>query len=174
MTMGLIHVYAGDGKGKTTAAAGLCTRAAGNGMAVLFVQFMKGRPTGETESLKKLGVEILRNSRDYGFLKGMTPEDKNALYNENTDNLKTAVKWAWEHENSLVVLDEIMVVYNNGLIDKEEVKDMVLHKPDSVELVLTGRNPDEFFVENCDYYTEMMCRKHPFKAGIRARRGIEY
>lgn len=173
MELGRIHLYTGDGKGKTTAAIGLAVRAVGNGIAVLMVQFNKGRETGEIRPLEKLGVTVLRNSMDYGFAKYMTEEDKRAVTRENTENLEAALRMVQNHFGMLI-LDELMSVYNNGLIDKELVQGLMDRPPVGVELVLTGRNADSTFTDRCDYLTEMCCGKHPFTKGVTARKGIEY
>lgn len=173
MELGRIHLYTGDGKGKTTAAIGLAARATGDGILVLMVQFAKGRQTGELNSLEKLGITVLRNSRDYGFAKYMTQTDREAVTRENTENLENALKMV-ENHFGMLILDELMSVYNNGLIDKALVREMMEHPPAGVELVLTGRDADPIFTERCDYLTEMCCKRHPFTKGITARKGIEY
>lgn len=174
MKMGLIHLYTGDGKGKTTAALGLSVRAAGNGMRVLFVQFQKGRETGELAGLEKCGISVLRNSRDFGFVRNMSQSDRIEITAENNENMEKAIGMAYNDRVDMIVFDEVMSVYNNGLIDCERVKWFVLNRPEKIELVLTGRNADTFFVESCDYLTVMECKKHPFDRGIAARKGIEY
>lgn len=173
MELGKIHLYTGDGKGKTTAALGLGMRAAGNGIEVLVVQFQKGSATGELDSLDKLGIRVLRNHKDYGFIRNMTLEDRKNITAENNANLKEALEWVKNRE-CVLILDELMSVYNNGLIDRELVGKMMEQPLGNVELVLTGRNADALFAEKCDYLTEMCCRKHPFTKGVSARKGIEF
>lgn len=173
MELGKIHLYTGDGKGKTTAALGLAIRAAGNGIPVLLVQFQKGSNTGELDSLEKLGIQVLRNHRDYGFTKNMTEEDRKNITIENNENLFKALEWI-QGKYCMLILDELMSVYNNGLIDVKIVQKMLNEPMDNVELVMTGRNADDIFVEKSDYLTEMCCRKHPYSKGVFARKGIEF
>lgn len=199
----MIQLYTGDGKGKTTAAVGQAVRAAGSGYRVMFCQFMKGGETGELEVLKELSqVEIYRCEREFPFFNAMTDRDKeeiteihNAIIRNiirrfdglnNTGNISTNGSGA---VGLMVVLDEITYPLNWGLIDVSLFKDLVgkvkaLYNGRSgdsgeeslsrIELVLTGREPDRFILENADYITEMKKLRHPFDCGIQARKGIEY
>lgn len=172
--MGLVHLYTGEGKGKTTAAMGLALRAMGHGMEVLIVQFQKGSFTGEVAVLEKCGAKILRNSRDYGFTWNMSAKERAAVTAENNKNLFAAEALAKNGEVNLLVLDEVAAVMKNGLIDRQAVERLVLNKPEALELVLTGRGAEEFLVEHSDYVTKMDCVRHPYTRGIGARPGIEY
>lgn len=199
----MIQLYTGDGKGKTTAAVGQAVRAAGSGYRVIFCQFMKGGETGELEVLKELSqVEIYRCEREFPFFNAMTDRDKeeiteihNAIIRNiirrfdglnNTGNISVNGSGA---AGLMVVLDEITYPLNWGLIDVSLFKDLVgkmkaLYNGRSgdsgeeslsrIELVLTGREPDRFILENADYITEMKKLRHPFDRGIQARKGIEY
>lgn len=199
----MIQLYTGDGKGKTTAAVGQAVRAVGSGYRVMFCQFMKGGETGELEVLKELSqVEIYRCEREFPFFNAMTDRDKeeiteihNAIIRNiirrfdglnNTGNISTNGSGA---VGLMVVLDEITYPLNWGLIDVSLFKDLVgkmkaLYNGRSgdsgeeslsrIELVLTGREPDRFILENADYITEMKKLRHPFDRGIQARKGIEY
>lgn len=201
--MKMIQLYTGDGKGKTTAAVGQAVRAAGSGYRVMFCQFMKGGETGELEVLKELSqVEIYRCEREFPFFNAMTDRDKeeiteihNAIIRNiirrfdglnNTGNISVNGSGA---VGLMVVLDEITYPLNWGLIDGSLFKDLVgkmkaLYNGRSgdsgeeslsrIELVLTGREPDRFILENADYITEMKKLRHPFDCGIQARKGIEY
>lgn len=175
MERGLIHIYSGDGKGKTTAAIGLSVRAAGCGKNVLFVQFLKGSKTGEINSLALIpNIKILRNSRNYGFFHTLSEEDKAAVIKENNGNFYYAEKLAQNNSVELIVFDEILDAVNMGAIDAAAFTEFVLNKPESVELVLTGRNPSAEIINKADYYTEMVKNKHPYDRGIAARKGIEF
>ncbi len=199
----MIQLYTGDGKGKTTAAVGQAVRAVGSGYRVMFCQFMKGGETGELEVLKELlQVEIYRCEREFPFFNAMTDRDKeeiteihNAIIRNiirrfdglnNTGNISVNGSGA---VGLMVVLDEITYPLNWGLIDVSLFKDLVgkmkaLYNGRSgdsgeeslsrIELVLTGREPDRFILENADYITEMKKLRHPFDWGIQARKGIEY
>lgn len=170
---GLIHLYTGDGKGKTTAALGLALRAAGSGRKVVLVQFMKGRYSAELAMLQRLPeITVLRNSRDFGFYKRMSDQDKIEITQMHNENLARAIDLAGEE--SLLIWDEICSAYGHELIDRSAVKEYVAHKPEGVELVMTGRSPDEWLMAQADYVTEMKKVRHPYDRGVAAREGIEF
>lgn len=170
----MIHLYTGDGKGKTTAAVGLCVRAAGSGMRVIFSQFMKGNDTGELHVLERIpNVRILRSARQFGFYKTLSDLEKAELtriHNALLDQIWEAVQ---KRECDMVILDEITYPVNWGLLDVSKVE-RLLKAPVSLELALTGRNPAKFLMDCADYVTEMRAVRHPFERGIAARKGIEY
>ncbi len=172
---GLIHLYTGDGKGKTTAAIGLAVRAAGAGMKVVFAQFMKGRDTSELKSLSSLeGVTIVRNDEDLGWFKKNDKEQADRytqVHNNILDEIETFIM---NGECDVLILDEVTYPYNYGIIDKERLQALIKDKPEELEIVLTGRNAPEFMTEAADYLTEMKCHKHPYQQGIQARYGIEF
>ncbi|MBQ8927445.1 MAG: cob(I)yrinic acid a,c-diamide adenosyltransferase [Oscillospiraceae bacterium] len=175
MKQGLLHLYCGDGKGKTTAAVGLAVRAAGAGLHVLFVQFLKGRDSGEVGMLRQLpGIEVLRCDRDYGFTFSMTPEDRAAITRCHDGMLRLVHERMASGETELVVLDEFCAAYRAMLFDIPLAEDLVLHRPAGVEMVLTGRDPAEKFRRAADYLSEIRALAHPYERGIPARRGIEY
>ncbi len=172
---GLIHIYTGDGKGKTTASLGLVIRAAGCGKKVLFVQFFKGSNSGELHSLEKLSnVSVLRLSASHGFYKNMSNEEKVLVKNEHNAILSSAVEKVNSGEYDLLVLDEAISAYNREMLDREKIDCLLHNKPEEVELVLTGRNAPESFIEAADYVTEMKKIKHPFDKNIPARKGVEF
>lgn len=170
----MIHLYTGDGKGKTTAAVGLCVRAAGSGMRVIFSQFMKGNDTGELHVLGELSnVRILRSAKQFGFYKTLSEAEKAELtdiHNALLDRILEAVAGG---ECDMMILDEITYPVNWGLADVSKVKRLIDMAAD-LEIVFTGRDPAAFFVECADYVTEMKALRHPFEKGIAARKGIEY
>lgn len=171
----MIHLYCGDGKGKTTAAEGLCLRAAGAGIEVVFVQFMKGGLTSELHSFEKLtDIKVIRNRKDFGFYKNMSEEDKRQIRASHDANLKEACGLVAEGRCGLLVLDEITYPYRLGLVDRGLVEGLLNGKPEEMELVLTGRNPEQIFIDKADYITRMCCVRHPYEKGVGARRGIEY
>lgn len=172
---GLIHIYCGDGKGKTTASMGLAIRAAGNGMNVLFTQFLKGSDTSELNSLKQIKeITVLRNAIDYGFFNQMTEEDKEAITKLHNETLLQAIQAVKDKTVDLLILDEIIATYNYNLVDKHLVDELIQSKPEYLELVLTGRDPAEHFIAAADYVSEIKKVKHPFDKRIGARKGIEY
>jgi len=170
---GLVQVYTGDGKGKTTAAVGLAARAIGAGLRVAFVQFVKGgERSSELGVLERLGAVVVRPAEaPTGLLgDGLTEEDFRAAREA----------WAWAEPAiaggtyDLVVLDEINVAMAYNLIAEDCVLTALSTRPAHVEIVLTGRGASEALVAHADLVTEMRARKHPFDAGIAARKGIEY
>ena len=173
--MGLIHIYCGDGKGKTTAAIGLAVRAAGAGMRVRFVQLLKGNDTSELNSLNLIpNITIDRCDDAYGFTFTMCDEDKKKITACHNRILSEALRLSENREIDLLIIDEFTAAYGCGLVDKTLAQRLVLNKPEALELVLTGRNPDDCFVEAADYVSEIQAVKHPFDSGISARKGIEY
>lgn len=171
----MIHLYCGDGKGKTTCALGLALRAAGADMNVVIVQFLKGSHTCELDSLKKLpNITVLRNSKDYGFVGSMTDEQLAQVKSEHDKNLSNALQLISNSKCDLLVLDELTYVYAMDLADKSKIEQLITNAPENLELVVTGRDPDKLFVDNADYITEMKLVKHPYDKGVPARKGIEY
>lgn len=171
---GLIHIYCGDGKGKTTCATGLSIRMAGHGKKVLFVQFLKGQPSGEIAVLQSLpGVTVARGKPLTKFTFAMTPEEKQLCLENQNQLFLEAVQAAEAGECDLLVLDEVMGALSTGTLDWEPVLEFVKHKPQELELVMTGRNPPKELVELADYVSEIQKVKHPFDQGIHARDGVE-
>lgn len=176
MEKGMIHLYHGDGKGKTTAAIGLAVRAAGNEERVLFVQFMKDDSSGEVEILRKIpGIKTAHSKTPKGFYGKMSEEDKATFASEQEKLLDYVLEETGRMKNGgLIVLDEITYAYEWNLIDRKKLETLLKNKPDGVELVMTGRNPDRILLDAADYITEMKCEKHPFQRGIQARKGVEF
>ena len=177
MNTGLIHMYYGDGKGKTTAAVGLAVRAAGRGRRVVFAQFLKGRKTGEVDSLQKLGAKIIRSEKNKAFLWEMDDEQIKACRDvqaELWEEIKEAVSESCDEPVDLLVLDEALNATSRDLLDESALREFVLGKPEGLEIVLTGRPAPEWLAERADYITEMKCHKHPYDRGINAREAIEY
>ena len=172
---GLIHLYTGEGKGKTTAAIGLSVRAAGAGKKVVFVQFMKGRDTSELGILKSIpNIRVVRSSKNLGWFKKDDP-DSIAAFTELHNGLLDEIEgYVYGGDCDLLVMDEVTYPVNYGIIDVERINKLIDSKPPFLELVLTGRNAPELFVQKADYITDMHKEKHPYDQGIQARRGIEY
>ena len=169
--MGYLHIYCGDGKGKTTASLGLAMRAAGAGMKVCFVQFMKGGETAELDTLKLIpNISVHRCNNEYGFLWNMSDNEKAEITDTHNELLTTA----FNSGADLVVLDEFNFAYSSGLMDKVLAEKLILDNKDSCEIVLTGRDPAEIFIQEADYVSEICCVKHPYEKGVTARKGIEY
>lgn len=179
MDKGLIHLYHGDGKGKTTAAIGLAMRVAGYGKRVLFAQFLKDDQSGEVAVLKEMPLVLYFSDCDMpkGFYHNMNEEQKQALcisQRKLFENMRQSLFSISPEEVGLLVLDELTYVYSWGILDKEDVLSFLKNKPETLEIVITGRNPGRELLDLADYVTEMKMKKHPFSKGIPARKGIEY
>ena len=173
---GLVHIYTGDGKGKTTSAIGLGIRAYGRGMRVLMVQFLKGADTGELKTIEKLAPDfkIYRSLEQKTFFWKMTDEQKLQLKESVESTFEYAVNAAKSGEWNMIIMDELMGTLSNGLLDTDIVADFILSRPEGLELVMTGRNPPDKLVELADYVSIINAHKHPFQKGIPARKGIEF
>ena len=172
--MGLIHVYCGDGKGKTTASIGLAVRASGSGMKVVFLQFLKGRHVSELDSLKLIpNITMLRNDKDFGFYYTMDDQVKAEVTKIHNENLNIAIDRVDAGLCDMLILDEITSTYNYQLIDTAVIDRLITNKKPELELVLTGREPNNLFIEFADYVSEIKKIKHPYDKKIAARKGIE-
>lgn len=170
---GLIQVYTGLGKGKTTAALGLALRAAGHGLKVHIVQFMKGWPNyGELVSIQKLPNVTIRQFGRPEFVDKDNPDPEDIRHAQEA--LAHARRVMLSGECDILVLDEINVALDFGLIELSDVLSLLDEKPEKVELVLTGRNAPLEIVKRADLVTEMLLIKHPYYEVLKARRGIEY
>lgn len=171
---GLIHIYCGDGKGKTTAAVGLAVRCAGRGNKVLLVQFLKSRDSGELYSLAKLpDIEVMRGKESKKFTFQMNEEEKHALLIEHNKMFEQVLEKIKNGGYSLLILDEVIGALNAKVFEMPKLIEFLRHKPENLEVVLTGRNPALELVEIADYVSEMRKVKHPMDRGIMAREGIE-
>ena len=168
---GYVHIYTGDGKGKTTAALGLALRAAGAGLKVFFAQFLKSGTYSELKALERFSDLI--KVRQYGrgcFISGM-PEKEDIEYAKKGLNEVKEIISSGKYD--LVVLDEINIAVYFGLISLDELLEVIRQRPAHVELVLTGRRADPKLIEEADLVTEMKEIKHYYKKGVVARLGIE-
>ena len=170
---GKIHIYCGDGKGKTTAALGLALRAAGRGRQVLISRFLKTDDSGEVPVLRSIpGIQLMPCRKTFGFTFQMSREEKEEAGRYYTEQFREACRLAADAD--LLSLDEILGVCNGGLVDKKLVNRFLKERPERLEVVLTGRNPWEEIFDAADYITEMRAVRHPYEKGIGAREGIEY
>lgn len=172
--MGMVHIYCGDGKGKTSAALGLALRAAGSGLQVLIVRFLKNDRSGEVEALKQVkGIALVPCRREFGFFWNMTEAEKG----EAREYYGALFEEAWKKAcggYDVLVLDEIMAAASHGLVDRERLLKALDARPEGLEVVMTGRDPGEDLLSRADYITRMECIRHPYEKGVSARRGIEY
>ena len=175
MRQGLVHIYCGDGKGKTSAAVGLAVRAAGRGMKVLVVRFLKTENSGEVEVLRSIpGITVTPCDRAFGFVFRMNEEQKAEAAEYYQKRFETAGKEAESGNYDLLILDEILASCNYGMVQDQSVLEFLHTKPAGLEVVLTGRDPSEKMVEQADYVSEIHMVKHPYQKGISARKGIEF
>lgn len=230
---GMVHIYCGDGKGKTTAALGLALRAAGNGVPVMIVRFLKNDGSGEVGILENVpGVYLFPCERQFGFTWTMSEAQKveageyfSGLFERawelgcktardevegagKADGCMAGENWGSDSVSdgssrrdigacgtgspvsgspvsapltsppceirALLVLDEIMAAVNSGFVANERLLAALDHRPDGLEVVLTGRGPSEELLSRADYVTEMRAVKHPYEKGVGARKGVEY
>ncbi|NQV08286.1 cob(I)yrinic acid a,c-diamide adenosyltransferase [Candidatus Woesearchaeota archaeon] len=193
-SLGLVHVYTGQGKGKTTATLGLAMRALGAGLNVCMIQFMKSADTGELFTVKnhlpemkiiQFGVEALtdKQSRIFEFENGIKKENNSSASfrfmpdDAEKEACRRAMEYAWNvirSENyNMLILDEVNCALDKGLIKIDEIMKMVKDH-DNIELVLTGQGAPRELVKVADYFSDIRKIKHPWDKGVKARRGIEY
>lgn len=173
LKQGLVQVYTGEGKGKTTAALGLALRAAGHGLKVVIVQFMKTPRYGEHRALQYLAPQVVVKAFGRpGFIHrgGAQPEDFEQAHKALSFARETMLKG----EADVLILDEINNALHFGLLKEEEVLNFLKERPPKIEVVLTGRNAPLSIIEVADLVTEMRSIKHPYQKGIAARQGIEF
>lgn len=173
---GLIIIYTGDGKGKTTASLGLALRAAGQGCKVSIIQFLKGPvKSGEADSLRKFfdSIEFIPAGAGFvGILGDKKPEEVHRQAAEKALNL--AREKINNDIHNVVVLDEVNIAIRQGLINVQEVVTIIKEAPSNVDIVLTGRNAHPELIKLADLVTEMKEIKHPFKKGVPAKKGIDF
>ena len=170
---GLIHIYCGDGKGKTTAAMGLALRFAGAGRRVLVLQFFKDGNSSEVKALRNFDtVDVVEQTRHFGFSWTLSEEELREAKAYYSGLLEDTVARSGKYD--LLVLDEAMSACTTGMIQEERLLELLHEKPDALEVVMTGRNPSQALLDRADYVTEMRKVKHPFDRGIPARMGVEF
>ena len=171
--MGTIQIYTGNGKGKTTAALGQALRAVGQGFQVIVIQFMKGKINyGELEAVKKLAGFTIEQYGLPTFVNKAKPSKEDiALAKKGFARAKEVIL---SDKYDMVILDEINVALDYGLVPLKELLEVVKQKPQNIELILTGRYAPKELIEVADLVTEMKEIKHHYRKGIQARKGIEY
>lgn len=199
MEEGLVHVYTGTGKGKTTSSLGLALRAVGHNLKVVMIQFMKSGDTGELFAIERYvpNIKIVQSGREaldekqmkiFGFEQQQEKQHENKLTEDEVyvflpdeeereacrRGLELAKRVVMSGEIDLVILDEINCTMDKKLIAVKDVLELIKHKPKHVELVLTGRGAPQEIIEVADYVSEIKRVKHPYDRGILARKGIEY
>jgi cob(I)alamin adenosyltransferase len=170
---GLLLVHTGAGKGKTTAAIGLILRALGNGMRVGLVQYVKGRwPSGERAALARFSDLLTIKLMGEGFTWETQDRERDRAAAERA--FAASVAFLTDPHIALVVLDELNIVLRDGILPIEPVLEALAKRPPAQHVVITGRNAPPALIEAADLVTEMTLVKHPFRAGIKAQKGIEF
>lgn len=171
---GLIHIYCGDGKGKTTAAMGLALRSIGHHKPVVIAQFLKDGTSGECRLLGTMdNVTVLAANPVGKFSFAMSDSEKEVTKNAIVRTFEAATQFAVREHAFLLILDEVCAAITCGFLEEERVLAFLHNKPDMLEVVMTGRDPSERLQAEADYISEICKRKHPFDRGIAAREGIE-
>lgn len=172
----MVHIYCGDGKGKTTAGMGLCLRAAGAGKRVFIYQFLKDNTSSERKLLEQIpGIRVIKGPERMKFIFRMTDEEKEDLKQEYAavlDSFSRRLE-AGELSDGVIFLDEVLYAVSRGMVDETRLLD-VLEKGREQEWILTGRYEGGKLFMAADYISEIHKKKHPFDSGVGARKGIEY
>lgn len=174
MVNGMIHIYEGDGKGKTTAAIGLSIRAAGAGKKVLFTQFLKDGTSNEIAVLKRIDdIEVFSCETNMGFVFQMNAQERKMAQDMYTQYFTSIQKKIEESSYDLLILDEILDACSTEMIPEDLLIHFLKTKNNSLEVVLTGHQCDAQLEQMADYYSKMKKIHHPYDKGIAAREGIE-
>ncbi len=166
----MIHLYWGDGKGKTTAAMGLALRALAAGQKVAVVQFLKSAPSGEVPALETLGAKFFRGKSAEKFVSQMDEAERSETRRVQDELLRAALAT----EPDVLILDEACAAWGLDMVDKTLLRSAVLDAPVGREIVLTGRDPADWMRSAADYDTQMRCHRHPYQKGVKARKGVEF
>ena len=176
MEKGLVIVYTGKGKGKTTSALGIVLRAVGYGKKIAMIQFIKGSwHYGEMDSSKRLEPEFEMIAVGKGFV-GILDDKSTKEEHENVANeaLKISKEKMISGDYDIIILDEVNYAVNLNLVKIEEILSLIKSKPDNIDLILTGNYAKRELIEIADLVTEMKEIKHPFQKGIKAKKGIDF
>jgi cob(I)alamin adenosyltransferase len=175
LNQGFIHIYCGDGKGKTSAALGLALRAAGRGLKVLILRLMKDSDSGEVSALQSLKqVTVIPAPEKLSFVFRMTPVEKEEYCLIVRTMFDTAVRLVRDEQADVLIIDEACSAVRSGLLDEQALIDFLKTKPGNLEIVLTGRNPTNELLALADYVSEIQKIKHPYDRKIRPRQGVEW
>lgn len=173
--MSFIHIYCGEGKGKTSAALGLAIRAAGREKKVLIVRFLKTEDSGEVPVLRQIpGITVTPCDREFGFVFRMDENEKAEAAKYYGQRFEQACYEAADCGYDILILDEILAACNYGMVKETDVVNFLKNRPEGLEVILTGREPSGQLTDLADYVSDISMRKHPFTRGIPAREGIEY
>ncbi len=169
------HIYYGDGKGKTTASVGIAVRAAGSNLKVLFVQFLKTEFSGERHVLSHTeNVTVTFCPLELKFTFDMDEKEKAHASKIFKGIFERSVTTALTEKYDMIVLDEVFEAINYDMLSETDVYEFITNAPSSMEIIMTGHNPPQKFIDVSDYVTEFKKIKHPFDRGITGRIGIEF
>lgn len=175
MENGLVHVYTGDGKGKTTSAVGLAVRALSHGKKVCYSYFNK-KPAKygytEIESLKKLGAEILGLTDEHPFFNKLITKEEHKI--QTQAGVETLKKLILSNNFDMLIMDEILISVRDEFLEEELLIEFIKNKPKNLELVMTGRGATNKIIEIADYVSNIEKIKHPMDNGVMSREGIEF
>ena len=175
---GLIHIYTGTGKGKTTAAIGLAARALGGGLSVCYCSFHKCPAKygySEMESLKKLGARVINFAKHHPHMdENVTDATIAEIKEEVSQAIDTLTTLLSDEDFDMLIMDEIFISIRDNYLEEDKLIDFIKNKPVKTELVLTGRGATEQSMAMADYITDMECVKHPYYNNVASRKGIEY
>ena len=176
MDKGMIHVYYGEGKGKTTAAFGLVFRAVGQGKKVLVCQMLKDGKSGEILATKLYvgQVDIIEGYDFTGFADPSQKDEWERTQKQQQGKFEALLEKMEQGEYDLVLIDELCAAVNLGIITEEMLRQLLIKKPHHTEMVITGREPHPLLLEAADYLSKIECVKHPYEKGVPARKGIEW
>ena len=175
MNKGYIQIYTGCGKGKTTAAIGLAVRAAGRGLRVLIVQFLKGSDSGEIHVLQNIaGISVRRLSEINKFFWNISDDEKKHMRSLASKAVAEVVQQLKNGKMDVLILDEALGALKNGIVTADELVEILDSRPEHVEVVLTGRDAPKWLIDNAHLVTQMMPIKHYINEGVKARKGIEF
>lgn len=170
MEKGLVEIYTGDGKGKTTASIGLAIRAKSYNLNVCYIYFHKKNPK-EIKILKKIGIDVFGFAKKHPCFEKVNQEK---IREECLKGIKFIEKIYKEKKYDVIICDEILISLRDGFLKEEEILKIIEEKPGNIELVLTGRYITEKLIEKADLVSEIKNIKHPYQKGIKARKGIEF
>jgi len=175
MKKGLVHIYTGDGKGKTTACVGLALRMAGSGGKVLYAFMQKGVMSSEVKLLETIsGIDVFQVCTMTKFSHLQNEEEKAEYRHQHTQGLMKIISLCKSGKYNMVVVDEAIGAVLEKAIDLEAVMELIQTRPDNCEIILSGRKTPVELTELADYVSDIQAVKHPFDKGIPARRGIEF
>ncbi len=171
---GCVHIYHGDGKGKTTCGIGLCIRGAGAGLKVLIAQFLKDNSSSERRILENVpGIFLVQGPSKARFTFSMSPEELEAAGRQYREMFQKIVETACAGGYDMVFLDEILHLILKNLIPESQVLDFLDRRPEGMEVILTGYSPSLELLSRADYVSHIVKEKHPYDQGLTARAGIE-